>query len=337
MINKLCDSHFRKELVSAIKTSSPAYTLPQKIPTLYKFSGFSKYSIENIINDGFSMSLVSSFNDSHDSKLSFGDLKMHAIEENLTDSMLAINAGCEPCITQHEWLSQLIEEQKAYRSFLSDSYCVCFSEKADSTLMWSHYSDNNRGICIAYDFEKIKTNPMYYSLLPVCYTDVPIDIYDFAHEKRGENSIELGLLISLLNKSFDWRYEYEWRMFCFNSSLSAKKLEKYLTLKDIVPVQGVILGQNFIDNFIPELSNFKNEGKTAVELFETLVNHCKTKKIPIYIMTSVQNSFKQNVQETPNAEDILNFIKNQIENKTMTMRYRESIYESLSKILNASL
>ena len=160
MIKKLCDNHFRKELVSAIQTNSPEYTLPKKMPVLYKFSGFSKYSVENIINNGFSLSLISSFNDSYDSKLSFGDLKMHAIEESLTDIMFAINAGCEPYITQHEWLSHLIEEQTAYRSFLSASYCVCFSEKTDSTLMWSHYSDNNRGICIAYDFEKIKTNPM---------------------------------------------------------------------------------------------------------------------------------------------------------------------------------
>ena len=79
-----------------------------------------------------------------------------------------------------------LEEQKLHSDFLHDNYCLCLSENNSSVLMWSHYADNHKGICIEYDFESIKNNKLiYYSLFPVNYTAKPIDIYDLVNSEKN--------------------------------------------------------------------------------------------------------------------------------------------------------
>mgnify|MGYP002227506002 FL=1 len=39
----------------------------------------------------------------------------------------------------------------------------CFSERNDSLLMWSHYADEHRGLCIGYNLHDLIKN---YELFP---------------------------------------------------------------------------------------------------------------------------------------------------------------------------
>lgn len=87
-------------------------------------------------------------------------------------------------------------------------YASCFSEEPLSILMWSHYADNNKGICLEYNFSDLEF-PSYlaYDIHPVKYTDSIIDLTLYENTKH----IRKALLASL-NKSKDWEYEKEWRI-----------------------------------------------------------------------------------------------------------------------------
>lgn len=91
---------------------------------------------------------------------------------------------------------------------LNDPMKICsFSERFDSMLMWSHYSDQHKGICIEYDFsEYLQVNNLLY---PVVYSD---DLFEFNLFQQNITNPSNQLIISNTRKAKDWYYEKEWRL-----------------------------------------------------------------------------------------------------------------------------
>lgn len=326
---------FRGDIVSAVKPYRSEYTIPNVIPMLYKYSGFSKYAVENIVNEGLSLSLIGTFNDCYDSTISFGDIKQRAVEEYEKDCRICEAAGCTPCLSLDDWYAHIVTEQEAYRGFSNDSHCCCFSESADSTLMWSHYANNNRGICVAYNFESITGHPFYYSLFPVAYTDMPIDVYDFVHEYKGTYSVELGVVASALNKAKCWEYEKEWRLLVLNERLVHGKVDTYLAFKNVIAPQSVILGQHFLDNFIPALNRGGERGATeALGNLKKILAYQRSKNIPIYRLTATQNAFGQQQLDPVDLNAVINFIEEQAMLDELTLQNRNYLYLSYNEELS---
>lgn len=90
--------------------------------------------------------------------------------------------------------------QAAYDQNLRDTGVLSFSAEPGSNLMWSHYGDAHRGICIEFDFEALK---------PLC----PLPV-TYSTERPSYNMVKdvaaLGEL-AFLRKSSEWDYEQEWR------------------------------------------------------------------------------------------------------------------------------
>jgi DUF2971 family protein len=92
---------------------------------------------------------------------------------------------------------------------ISDTIGVgSFCEAHDNELMWAHYADQFRGICIAYDFRRL-------------ISELPDDVY-FARMHYAERFPVIGesrrepdiLAMRVLSyKNYRWAYEREWRMF----------------------------------------------------------------------------------------------------------------------------
>ena len=79
-------------------------------------------------------------------------------------------------------------------------YCV--TPVPDSTLMWSHYADNHRGVCLEFG---IDDNPLFGSAREVDYRS--------AYPKWTPHTVaDVGVQM-LLTKSADWSYEHEYRVF----------------------------------------------------------------------------------------------------------------------------
>jgi Protein of unknown function (DUF2971) len=87
---------------------------------------------------------------------------------------------------------------------------LSLAKRWNCPLMWSHYGDEQRGLCIEY----VTTGHHCKSLMPVDYGgsgDIKIsDIYRWKIEKSGdaERAIRKAFFHS---KARDWRYEREWR------------------------------------------------------------------------------------------------------------------------------
>jgi hypothetical protein len=87
--------------------------------------------------------------------------------------------------------------------------CTCFSEVNDNILLWSHYADGHRGICLEFDTSSLlfsKARKVYYSLdFP---TIDPVKFLYGSHDEKVEEGIK-----PLFTKYENWSYEKEWRLF----------------------------------------------------------------------------------------------------------------------------
>lgn len=112
---------------------------------------------------------------------------------------------------------------REYSENLKGAFKLCsFSERLDSSLMWSHYANYHKGFCIEYDVRAFPPSD-YRSrfLYPVIYTD---SVYDATPhfmkgvEHDGFNNLHLNL--AGLFKAIDWSYEREWRLLFANGVLN---------------------------------------------------------------------------------------------------------------------
>lgn len=102
--------------------------------------------------------------------------------------------------------------ERSYRKAMRALKVCSFSTRYDSLLMWAHYADNHKGICIEYN-----TTEFEYSdyrarfLFPVIYTDKLLDVTDLLVGDSKDINIYRYTLSSLC-KSECWSYEHEWRL-----------------------------------------------------------------------------------------------------------------------------
>ena len=78
----------------------------------------------------------------------------------------------------------------------------CFSEAKDSILMWSHYGNEHKGICIGFDTSK----SLFQLAWKVKYRE------EFPIVRRPTDGEDVLLEKTLLTKAACWSYEKEWRI-----------------------------------------------------------------------------------------------------------------------------
>jgi hypothetical protein len=80
---------------------------------------------------------------------------------------------------------------------------LCLSAINDDVLMWSHYADHHKGVCVGIRSDRL-TNKR---ILHVRYSDdVPvIDCWSYVHHDREE------FVNASRSKGLHWKYEEEWR------------------------------------------------------------------------------------------------------------------------------
>lgn len=136
---------------------------------------------------------------------------------------------------------------------------ICsFSTNRESLLMWAHYADNNKGLCVEYDVRD--DNSIRAFLQPVYYSDARISVRNF------EEMHSYSLVAATICKSSDWQYEQEWRLTYFTESQIRDKNNR---LPMPVP-KAIYLGPNFNDN--------------ESGLKERLLSITRTKNISLYEM-----------------------------------------------------
>ena len=87
---------------------------------------------------------------------------------------------------------------------MSKTGVSCFSKSSNNLLMWSHYANSHKGLCLKFD--SIQDRDLFDTPKRVNYSkNYPI----YNHLRDGPNYIDL----LLSTKSKHWKYEKEWRLF----------------------------------------------------------------------------------------------------------------------------
>ncbi len=153
---------------------------------------------------------------------------------------------------------------------------VCsFSANNRSLLMWSHYSDMHRGLCIEYDVSSLPPNDARrYALCPVIYTERLFDAGEYfrdAMQRRDFNN--LWLTIACAHKAPEWSYEKEWRLIL---PLGPNEESRVPVL---MPIKAIYLGSCM---------------KTGTE--ETIRKVGNELGIPLYRMRLAKDTFRLDVE-----------------------------------------
>jgi hypothetical protein len=113
---------------------------------------------------------------------------------------------------------------------------ICsFSETNDNPIMWAHYADQFTGICIRYDFDRLKRS------LPDDVEFARVKYSESAQEIRLDSLREANLAKSILStKGQTWLYEREWRMFSPQADANVTA--------SIICVSGVYVGSRIDGN-----------------------------------------------------------------------------------------
>ena len=181
--------------------------------TIFKYVGANIRSIVNIKSQSFYMAPINKLNDPYDSSVSFilndlsddeiktlksqKDCPEELVEESYFNVRKKTKEICEKLLLKHQ------------SEFVKTRGVTCFSERNDNLLMWAHYADGYKGMCLEFDtnyspFEKL--HKVRYGLgFPLIDVATCLDL----KEKKERDSLIKDLYC---HKSNDWSYEKEWRL-----------------------------------------------------------------------------------------------------------------------------
>lgn len=141
-----------------------------------------------------------------------------------------------------DYLEQTVREisrgmtEEIYRQYR----VYCLASCADSTLMWAHYADSFRGVCLEFAVK----NDLFSAALQVEYvSEYPEYFLDDSSERSN--------LRVLLVKSDTWDYEQEFRVFAtaFPYTISGKPT----AINNVVPFPADALRSIILGPLMPEL------------------------------------------------------------------------------------
>lgn len=137
---------------------------------------------------------------------------------------------------------------------------LCFSRDWCNPVLWSHYADRHRGLCLAFDIPDKHLGPVNYSRKRLV-----VDIENFRNPRQLLPDVATRLMFT---KYSHWRYENEVRCFV---TLEEKDSETGLYFADFsenLRLVGVIVGaESSITR--GELSGALGELQASVETFKT--------------------------------------------------------------------
>lgn len=182
---------------------------------LYSFRNFNEHTLSDLINETVTTCNPHKMNDPFDT------LFYHWLEYRIDKGY-----------SQNKDAAELYRESSKYyriRSFSEQSKDVY---PWQNTLMWSHYADNHKGICVEYSFsEKFlfqQCNEELVCFNRICYEDAICDL------TKDEDANGYRMLFT---KSVDWKYENECRLLSYNPEIEGDfysiPLDKDSTIKAV--------------------------------------------------------------------------------------------------------
>lgn len=289
------------------------YAFPSSFPPLYRYRSLSEHAINDIVQDQFTLTSIGEFNDLFDGAFhmaytqdkyeEMAQNKWNELKKTLEASKLPIEA-----FFRHDQFvsSQIMRFKKDSKFKLREldylgTYVGCFSSQCDSTLMWSHYADYNRGICVEYDFNQFPQDHLLRkAIFPVFYSEKPIDVMDLLTDEKQEvykYPLDAAVLCTALNKAVPWSYEQEWRLVLVLVSFARKT--KWVPMPLAIRPTSICLGYHFLKNYFShptksfeESAKEKEKIKLDLQRFYQLLDYVNTHQIRLSLMMPVIGSYQ---------------------------------------------
>ena len=222
-----------------------------KIQRLYKYRPDNEHTLDILRNNELYYSFVEEINDPFDCKINIAlptnkeQLETHAKKHHIEETLARVTIKALEVIN---FDTEKIMQEYGKSNFRTITMC-CLSEIRDNILMWSHYANSHRGICLGFetiidqdslcirtDDETLNNhaNPIYHRTLPadkVKYQSKCPEPYNFLFSDHNHFSEFLK------TKSIDWQYEQERRI-----TMPYRDIKKRLIRYDKSALKEVILG-----------------------------------------------------------------------------------------------
>lgn len=188
---------------------------------LYKYEKINVQTLRNLKNAQIYFNTPASFNDPFDcsvleasvilgdnevvelykrflkSKNKLANTEINSVEDIPKDDIKQIHQASEKHLKAQQ------------NKILTQTGCTCFSEINDNILLWSHYADGHKGICLEFD----TSFPLFAKVKDVKYSQRfpsmdPIKMLFGSNDEISEEWLK-----PLCTKYECWGYEKEWRVF----------------------------------------------------------------------------------------------------------------------------
>jgi hypothetical protein len=243
---------------------------------LYKYQRINHHLIDSLKNNTIHFTCPNNYNDPFDCRLKLiidgtkEEWELYRQRINLPVNELDDYIS-KKTITQED---SGVFNKEIQQNALLKARISCFSEIPDNILMWSHYADSHKGVCLMFetikydtiqymifnkeDLNYVSSNlpPNYSGILKICYSKTLPEAYNHLEYNQDK------LAPFLITKSEDWSYEKEWRMLLPEEAL---RTENPRYIKD--QLKGIIFGLNCSTENIGIIKETVKD--TGVQFFQT--------------------------------------------------------------------
>jgi len=221
---------------------------------LYQYRKIDKFLLQDFIDKKITLNAVKNFNDPFDS------LVYHWLDNN------------EKKIKNS---THVIPMKNSFNKIRIGCFSGNFKKNirfSKNILMWSHYADSHKGVCICY-----KINKMFFNNFINDYNNEILRIGIVNYKQNFSFTNKISVDQSFLTKQKNWEYEKEVRLLYFNSNNSQEYIS--LGINNNCAIEQIYFGYKCSDQ----------DKKTIKQLFP---NICKDAKIDYSENKDIYTSIK---------------------------------------------
>ncbi len=179
--------------------------VPERI---FKYSKLDNNLLKNLVNGQLYFNHPVNLNDPFDCFLptvfrSIPSIEVEEEKSKLPETVDMSNEECEELYIKS--IEQSLNVLK--KDFINKSGITCFTECNKNLLMWSHYADSHKGVCLEF----IPKGSFFKNFKKVRYLE-EIPQINWIRFINSEFTIE-DVETFWTSKSIEWSYENEWRLF----------------------------------------------------------------------------------------------------------------------------
>lgn len=170
---------------------------------LYKYCAFSENTLEIVSEEVIWVSEPDSLNDPFECSFNIeADMPLNEVIKRKED------------VTKNNYIDMQIELIEGIKSEFISGGIFSLSEKRSTSLMWCHYANSHKGLCIGYGVSKNNDlgngtcKKVKYGKYPSFSFTQMFKAFESADDKLARKIYEL----MVLSKDLNWGYEKEWRL-----------------------------------------------------------------------------------------------------------------------------